>query len=91
MDQLAKTTHFESGSGPRGDPWVSLVHEEPVWDDPFLRDSRRGARGLRASVCQRGQSAAKKSCHRKARDIPTAGAWLRHDSPEGRFYWEALR
>lgn len=44
MDQLAKTTHFGPGGRPRGDQWNSPVLEEPVWDNPFLKDLRSRAR-----------------------------------------------
>jgi RNA-splicing ligase RtcB len=44
MDQLQKTTHFGAGGRPRGDQWSSPVLEEPVWDNPFLKDLRSRAR-----------------------------------------------
>lgn len=43
MDHLQKTTHSGPG-GPRGDQWTSPVLDEPVWDNPFLRDLRSRAR-----------------------------------------------
>ena len=44
MDQLQKTTHFGAGGRPRGDQWTSPVLEEPIWDNPFLKDLRSRAR-----------------------------------------------
>ncbi|MBX3731903.1 MAG: RtcB family protein [Verrucomicrobiae bacterium] len=44
MDQLAKTTHFGAGGRPRGEQWTSPVLEEPVWDNPFLKDLHGRAR-----------------------------------------------
>lgn len=44
MDHLQKTTHFGPGGRPRGDQWTSPVLDEPVWDNPFLRDLRSRAR-----------------------------------------------
>jgi len=44
MDQLEKTTHFGAGGRPRGNQWDSPVLEEPVWDNPFLKDLRSRAR-----------------------------------------------
>lgn len=44
MDQLQATTHFGPGGRPRGDQWHSAVLDEPVWDNPFLRDLRSRAR-----------------------------------------------
>ncbi len=44
MDQLQKTTRFGAGGRARGDQWSSPVLEEPVWDNPFLKDLRSRAR-----------------------------------------------
>lgn len=44
MDQLEKTTHFGAVGRLSGDRWGSPVLEEPVWDNPFLKDLRSRAR-----------------------------------------------
>lgn len=44
MDQLEKTTHFGAGGRPRGQQWSSPVLEEPVWNNPFLKDLQSRAR-----------------------------------------------
>lgn len=44
MDQLERTTHFGAGGRPRGSQWNAPVLEEPVWDNPFLKDLHGRAR-----------------------------------------------
>jgi len=53
--------------------------------------THHGSRGLGAHVYKRGQIAALKHIARVANHIPSPGAWLDADSPEGRDYWEALQ
>jgi len=40
MDHLQKVTHFGPGGRPRGYQITSPVHEEPLWDNPFLHGLR---------------------------------------------------
>jgi len=43
MDHLSKLTHFGAGGRPRGDQWTSPILDEPVWDNPFLKNLRSRA------------------------------------------------
>lgn len=46
MDQLQKSTHFGPGGRAPGEQWNAPVLEEPVWDNPFLKDLQTRARGF---------------------------------------------